>query len=216
MVEKIGNYAIISLNGSNEEVLENYITAILQYRLWNMQRGRCVDVSPVLQPFTMLYTTSEDSSFHFLVQYDNDTIDLVFDGKSAWFQGVVKDGCSFQFLDSTYLKRCEQLKFNGTYLEIAPDNDPGNIRMGLPSLIEAFKTTHSYTGESSEAFKKALGTWVLYFGEAPKFHPVFQACSRSIKDDNTLSWWELGCRGTILGPILWYRDEIPIEIFTGF
>ena len=165
-------------------ILFSYINAIIHYRLWNYVRGTCVDLQTIFGTDKKFYTTACEDTFHLLVEFEEDLIDLIIDGKQSWFHAIIKI-YSIKFLrtgNDDYMEGvdCKELNFSGQYKDIAPNNDAGEIPIGIPALKSAFKASSDYCGQTSPELQKAIGTWVIYFGESPKFHYVFLACCKSI------------------------------------
>jgi len=185
IVSSLQNGVVFSFNGSKFMILFSYINAIIHYRLWNYVRGTCVDLQTIFGTDKKFYTTACEDTFHLLVEFEEDLIDLIIDGKQSWFHAIIKKIYSIKFLrtgNDDYMEGvdCKELNFSGQYKDIAPNNDAGEIPIGIPALKSAFKASSDYCGQTSPELQKAIGTWVIYFGESPKFHYVFLACCKSI------------------------------------
>ncbi|CAO2165188.1 unnamed protein product [Urochloa humidicola] len=190
--ETLKNAVLFSLNGSKYHILLSFINAVIHYRIWNITKGTCVNATPFFGKHTELYTTSCDDTFHFVVEFEDDIIDIIVDGPTAWMLAILKKLNSFRFQGDTvqedYMKWVDslQLEFTGHYKYVAKENDAGKVPIGLAALKKAFKLVLAFDGKSSPDFQIALGTFVAHFGEAPKFHKVLLACCMGILNSKKL------------------------------
>ncbi|GJN06546.1 hypothetical protein PR202_ga24282 [Eleusine coracana subsp. coracana] len=189
----IRNSVTLSLNDGPFQVLKSYINAVLHFRLWNFERGTCIDISEFFGYTKRIFTTPPDGTFHFLVKYKKYIIDFVFDGRAAWFHGwaIADEAYEFQLSETgkSYMNHnnLKLLEFTGNYKDVPPDNCAGLIDIGLKSMRDTFMRILLSGGKKSTELMYALGTWVILLGEAPKFHRVFLCCCRAIIDTSIVN-----------------------------
>ena len=57
-----------------------------------------MDLQTIFGTDKKFYTTACEDTFHLLVEFEEDLIDLIIDGKQSWFHAIIKKIYSIKFL----------------------------------------------------------------------------------------------------------------------
>lgn len=102
----------------------------------------------------VLYSTPSEGTFYFIVTYEAKIVKFLYDARDGWIYGAENDKIIFQFKpamhEKLYIDRkdVKVLNFEGKYATLAPDGEPGAIKMGLDSLRSAFQVIQVFDGST--------------------------------------------------------------------
>lgn len=183
------NTVTLSLDGDDEQCFQSYKSAVGHYRAWNRYKGTRLDVSSVYGNQREVYTTPPSGTFYFVVRFGGRKLVFVVQGRSGWLVGFYGQNGAHQLSldeqESLYMNRkdCNVLSFKGNHRYIS-DGDPGNTRIGLHSIRNAFLILWAYLAENPEPhqLRRAFGVFVVFLCEAPKNQAIFDRICRSYLD----------------------------------
>uniref|UniRef100_A0A0E0EPU7 rRNA N-glycosylase n=1 Tax=Oryza meridionalis TaxID=40149 RepID=A0A0E0EPU7_9ORYZ len=169
------NTMTFSLDGSPQEVLNNYKRLINEIRLWSYWNGLRVDVSPLYGKKKFVYTTAERGSLYLAVKERTNSAVFVIEGRGLWLKGFWTKNGLYEMLPNAHEDsfidhpRCKFLRFEGNYISIGA-GEPGRTEIGLHKLRKALHSVIQYRGVSPEPehFRTSINLFIQYLCEAPK------------------------------------------------
>uniref|UniRef100_A0A0E0B013 rRNA N-glycosidase n=1 Tax=Oryza glumipatula TaxID=40148 RepID=A0A0E0B013_9ORYZ len=96
------NTLTFSLDGSPQEVLNNYKRLINEIRLWSYWNGLRVDVSPLYGKKKFVYTTAERGSLYLAVKERTNSAVFVIEGRGLWLKGFWTKNGLYEMLPNAH------------------------------------------------------------------------------------------------------------------
>jgi len=173
------NCYIVSLDGSDEEILQSYMGAIESIREFCYSNTKPVDLSSIYGSKIEVFTTPEGGTFFLGFEYKNRFLVLSLAGRDLYTMGWRSMHGTFELKSDTQEENymvadpCTVLDIPKQYMFLSPKGKVGNIRIGELAMKDAFEMLHTCRGQVSYEVMQGIGIFSVNFQEAARFQGVF-------------------------------------------
>lgn len=156
------------------------------FRIWNILRGKSLDVSSIWGDGSILYTTSIDGTFKYRIEYidpitgDMHWVELFIDGPKAWWYSLRNKYGVFEFAHKNLIRYmldedAIMLDFAADYGSFAP-RGVANIEQGSSAIIRSVIQLSNLRGNQTKIQdQEACGVLNTYVCEPMKLREA-QGC----------------------------------------
>ncbi|KAG0531526.1 hypothetical protein BDA96_04G030000 [Sorghum bicolor] len=192
---QIFNTVTWPLDGPAWKVKGGHLYASGHQRLWHFIRGQLLDVSSVLGPDMVIFTTAMFGTFYSTITFEDHSVTLPIDGREGWnYRFENEHGC-FEYYhlshDCPYLANERNWSMLRGCLPdysekgLCPTGNHVDVEMGIPAARRACKTLSTYKGELPvpPEVRKACATLITYSIEAMKSNEVLDWTCGTLEDE---------------------------------
>uniref|UniRef100_A0A0D9XXU0 rRNA N-glycosidase n=1 Tax=Leersia perrieri TaxID=77586 RepID=A0A0D9XXU0_9ORYZ len=164
------NTTTLSLNGSQQEFMENFKRCQMHLWYWNLMNSQF----HIRYGNQLVYTTPLDGTFYYVLEYEGRHVVLVILARMAWLIGFGTTNGFFQmqfeglvgpYMDSSH---CHMLRFKGNHGKISP-NGTGDTIINLHVIRKCFVGLCTYVPsrrQDPEDLPLWNGTLVVFIMES--------------------------------------------------